>query len=151
MRFLYLIISIVLVCVSNGFAGSVDVLLKSESSGRVVAQIKAESDGSFSFASIPDGKYKLEFVVATKRFALDTDIDADGTPDLELNSTLAKTTKSIRLTMNEQRVKKPIPMGEWMQKLRAAWQSQGFEIATEIVIQGNSIKGKVRCSDGTCL
>lgn len=141
-----------------GLLAGVDLSLKLDGSNRMVAQIKAESDGSFSFSNLPDGKYKLDAVVATKRFSLDADCDADGNPDFVISATANPASKSLsktlRILITEKGQKKTLTMSEWMQKSSAhsTWQtSGGYEIAIEITVTGNTIKGKIRCSDGACL
>lgn len=135
-----------------------EIFLKLDGSNRTVAQMKADADGVFSFANLPDGKYKLDVVVATKRFSLDADCDADGNPDFVINATAnpagKSLSKTLRMLITEKGQKKTLTMSEWMQKSSAhsTWQtSGGYEIAIEITVTGNTIKGKIRCSDGACL
>lgn len=154
---------VVLLCAMacSAVAGT-DVFLKIDGSNRVAAQIKPDADGSFTLANLPDGKYKIEVVVGTKRFILDADCDGDGSPDLAI-TTLDATgkpiaqkglPKTLRLLIPEKGQKKVLTMSEWMQKTaqKTAWTTAGtFEICVEVSVSGNTMKGKIRCSDGACM
>lgn len=137
------------------FAG--DVVLKMETSGKIVAQKQLDPNGGFSFENLPDGKYKLEFSVGGKRYSVCCDVDGDGMGDFEIITPVQKAGVSTsRSNVRNRSMQvgvdgkiKNLTLADWMAKSKPQSVPAG-EIALQVEVANNTIKGTVRCSDGSC-
>lgn len=144
-----LILFIAAVFAVNASAGT-GISLLLQASGKTVAQLTPDMNGSVTFANLPDGKYKAEITINMKRFVLDSDIDSDGMADMEITtqqdaatgSKSIKMPKTYRILLTDKGKRKPISMSEWTQALTKQATADGTQtvMALEIKVEGNNIK-----------